>query len=432
MINKVKCFIKNNFNLPRNAKIALAFSYGIDSTCLLDILLKLNYEVVLCHVNHKHRPESELEEKAAIDLADKLGLKIYIHHLNENKLENFHNDAHHKRYKFFLDVAKRENIKYIATAHHQSDNLETILMNLISGSNMYGYSGIAPEIVIDDVSIIRPLLALSKDEIKQYQKDNNLLFFEDSSNSTNEFTRNRIRHNVIPNLMKENPSLYNNISNYSNIIRDAFSYIRSQSIRYINKWDGQIAIDEYKSLDRSIRTDIISYILEQNDISKNFALIVQINDLLMSNKPQGNIALSNNFVFKKRYSHAFLQKHEKDTYFEYKLFEENVIYTKNYRFYFTKILPSSDVKYLKLCYNRLVFPLTLRTRKPGDIINMQFGHKKVKDLMIDAKVPIEERNEALLLLNDNTILWISDIAKSRELCDMKNNGDIYLVYEVLK
>lgn len=84
----------------------LAFSYGVDSRVLLDILIKLGYEVIIAHVNHKHRLQSELEEDEAISLAKRLNINYEVMHLVEDHSKNFHADAHNKRYDFFMHVAK--------------------------------------------------------------------------------------------------------------------------------------------------------------------------------------------------------------------------------------------------------------------------------------------------------------------------------------
>lgn len=431
MLTKVTNFIKLNNLIENNEKIVVAFSYGIDSTVLLDILIKLNYKVIIAHVNHKHRQESEIEEKDTIKLAKKLNIPYYIMHLDEDKTKNFHSDAHQKRYDFFIDIAKKENAKYIATAHHLNDNLETILLNLIKGSNLYGYAGINSHIMKDNINIVRPLLCLTKDEIKEYQKINNLKFYEDSSNSEDLFRRNRIRHNIIPNLLSENPNLLNEVKNYSNMMFESFNYIRKQSINYLKENNNFINLNSFKPLDNALKKDIISLILENNNLNRSYNLINLINNMLLNENPQNNISLSNDYVFKKRFDKAFIEKNKisnNEIYLE--LYENNVIFVKNTKFYFTKILPNNNVNYLKLCYNNLRFPLILRTRKNGDKIKMTYGHKKIKNLLIDLHLTTEQKNETLILENNGEILWVYNYAKSQDLISMKDKSDIYLVYEV--
>lgn len=431
MLTKVSNFIKSNNLIKKNEKVVVAFSYGIDSRILLDILIKLNYKVVIVHVNHKHRLQSEIEEKDTIKLANELHIPYYIMHLDEDKSKNFHSDAHKKRYDFFIDVAKKENAKYIATAHHLNDNLETVLLNLIKGSNLYGYAGINLKVMKDNINIVRPLLCLTKKEIKQYQKLNNIKYYEDSSNSEDLFKRNRIRHNIIPNLLDENPNLLNEVKNYSNMMFEAFNYIRKQSIKYLKENDNIINISTFKEFDNAVKKDIISLMLENLNINRSYNLINLINDMLLNNNPQNNISLSNNYIFKKRYEIAYIEEDKKESEeINLQLYENNVIIVKNAKFYFTKNLPNNNVNYLKLCYNNLRFPLILRTRKNGDKIKMTYGHKKIKNLLMDLHLTTEQKNETLILENNGEILWVYNYAKSQALINMKDKADIYLVYEV--
>ena len=431
MLNKIKNFIFENNLMKDSNKVVLAFSYGIDSRVLLDILLKLGYDVTLAHVNHKVRKESDIEEIETKKLAQKLNIKCFTMTLDKQD-GNFHDSARTKRYEFFKSVASFVETNQIITAHHLSDNLETILINLTKGSNLYGYSGISYEVTSDNYKIYRPLMCVTKDEILNYQRQNNIEFFEDESNSHLDYMRNRIRHKVIPSLKEENPNIENTIISYSNILKDAFNFIRSLTIKYLNKNSGKIKISEFRDLDKALRYDIVSYMLEELNLNKTYFLIELIDNFLLSDKAQGSINLNSGYEFKKRYDDAYIEKATvcEPVYIEFDI--DDVIYIHNLKLFFTKKTPSCDTKHIKLCYNDLVFPLTIRNRKNGDNIKMPYGHKKIKDLLMDLHMPIEERDKVLLLENKKEILWVLDIAKSQALVDMKNKADLYLVYEVVK
>ena len=431
MINKVQSFIKENKLIEPHAKIVLAFSYGVDSRVLLDILIKLGYEVIIAHVNHKHRLQSELEEDEAISLAKRLNINYEVMHLVEDHSKNFHADAHNKRYDFFMQVAKKYNANYIATAHHLNDNAETILLNLIRGSNLYGYGGINITQKRNNITIVRPLMCVTKIEIKAYQEVNNLTYYEDSSNSEDEFRRNRIRHHILPLLENENPNILKELNNYSKMMHEAFSFIRNMSITYLNEHNNIIDVESFKILDNALKKDIISLILEKKEIERSYNLINLILNNIMDKAPQNEITLHDGFIFKKRYNKAFIDVKNEKVENYHKLYENNVIYIQNLRFYFTKNLPNSSANYLKLCYNELVFPLVLRNRRDGDTIEMTYGHKKIKKLFMDLHLTKEERDNALILENNGEILWVVNLAKSKRLTEMKSSGDIYLVYEVI-
>lgn len=430
MITKVKNYIMNNSLMPRGSTVVLAFSYGVDSVVCLDILRNLGYNVILAHVNHKHRIESDMEEREAKALAKSLGIPIHILILNEDYSKNFHADAHEKRYNFYKSVAFEHNTNIIVTAHHLNDNAETIILNLIRGSNLYGYAGIQPRVDKEGYSFVRPLMCLTKDEIKSYQQANNLKYFEDSSNNEDYFKRNRIRHHVIPLLLNENPNLFNQLADYSKILKESFDHIRNESTQLLNLWENKINVKEYNSLDNALKNDILVLLLERLNIEKSFNLIDDIQAALVNNKPQIDVNIKDNLCFKKRYNIAYVQKQAKNSELWLQMYENDVIFVKNTRFYFTKNLPDLSAKYIKLCYNELVFPIVVRNRKPGDTIMMNYGHKKLKDLFIDLHIVREERDEAIIFENNGEILWVYDYAKSSKLQSMKEKSDIYLVYEV--
>jgi tRNA(Ile)-lysidine synthetase-like protein len=428
MITKIKKFIEEE-NLIKGNKVILAFSYGIDSRVLLDILLKLNYEVVLAHVNHKVRKESDLEEKEVLKLSETLNLKCYIKHLD--KIEgSFEGESHKQRYDFFKEISLKENTNEIVTAHHLHDQFETILMNLITGSNLYGYSGINPLLIKDNLHFIRPLLCVSKKEIKDYQEKNNLLYFEDYTNHTNFTLRNRIRNNILPLFSKEGSQIYNKVKDYNEILLESFNFIRNMSINYLKENKNIINISSFKILDKALRHDIICLMLENLKINRTRNLILEIDLMINSLKPNSKINLSNCFSFKKAYNKAFIEKENDKKDIEYDMYFSDTIELDDARLYFTKNKAPEGAIYIKLCYNNLKFPLKIRHRKNGDKINMNYGHKKVKDLFIDLKLERALRDKAIVVLNDDEIIWIPGYAKSYETTKNKDIADCNLIYEV--
>ncbi len=428
---KVFYYIKNN-NLISSNKVLLAFSYGIDSRALLNVLLALKYEVILLHVNHKVRKESEIEEKETLELAKKYNLKCYIKHL-EKQDQNFEDFARRERYNFFKEVAKQENTNILLTAHHKDDNLETIILRLITGSNLYGYAGIHNKVTKDSLTIVRPFLCVTKDEIKAYQKEIGFTYFEDSTNEENDHMRNRIRHNIIPLLKEENSSVLDKSISFSNQLNEAFDYIRTKSIDYLTSNNFAISNSTFKELDAAQRHDIICLLLEHFKIDRNTNIIYKLDSIILANKPQVEFKLSDNFVFYKRYDKSYIEKEKTQNLSNLiKLnYQDNIVFN-NFNFYFSKEKPLNNEFWIKLCYNDLEFPLTIRTRINGDFIVLSKGKKKIKDLFIDKKINIDKRNSLPLIINNGNILWIPSVAKSELIRKNLENGDIYLVAKEIK
>ena len=428
LLNKVKEYIKTNNLINDNQKVILAFSYGIDSRVLLDILTKLGYEVIVAHVNHKVRKESDLEELETIKLCESLNIKYYIKHLTPED-KNFEDYARKERYNFFKDVAAKSDTNILITAHHKDDNLETILLKLMTGSNLYGYSGIHNCVIKDGLKIIRPFLCASKDEIKEYQAKNNLLYFEDYTNFETIHMRNKIRNKVIPLLKEINSSILDKASEYSEIAFETFNYIRHLSKDYLDKHNNQIEISSFKKLDIAIQKDIICMMLENLKLNRNFKLINSILNMITNSKSQQEINISESFLFVKRYNIAYINKKIDKIELDKTINLGETLTFFNHKIYFTKDKPNSWQNYIKLCYNKVKLPLRIRTRINGDIIELSSGKKKVKDLLIDKKIPIEIRNTLPMVINDKDIIWIPSVAKSALIKDDLVDGDIYLIDE---
>ncbi|MCR5786417.1 MAG: tRNA lysidine(34) synthetase TilS, partial [Acholeplasmatales bacterium] len=233
---KVKNYILSKNLIKNNQKVILAFSYGVDSRSLFNVLVNLGINFVVCHVNHKIRSESDLEEAETIKLCNEYNIPCYTKSLTP-KHENFEDYARKERYKFFNEVSNKENTNLLVTAHHKDDNLETILFKLMNGSNLYGYAGIHDISYHNNLTIIHPFLCLSKDEIYNYASENNLRYFEDYTNKENEAKRNRIRNIIIPLLKNESHDILDKAFDYSDILSSSFSYIRNEAIKYYKAWN---------------------------------------------------------------------------------------------------------------------------------------------------------------------------------------------------
>lgn len=428
MINKVKNYINDNNLITSNSPIVVTLSGGVDSMVLLHILIALGYKVIIAHVNHKKRLESEMEEQEIKLLASKLNIPCEILHL-EHLEGNFQSKAHDKRYDFFKNVSKKYNAKYIATAHHADDNLETILLNLMSGSNLYGYSGISKKLNLDDITIIRPLLGISKNDIKVYALKNNIKYYEDISNGSDDYTRNRLRHHVVPKLKEECHNILDKASSFSNQLLEAFSFIRELSENYLKKYDNTININEFNTLNIALKKDILCLLLEKFDIQRSENLINDLIDIINSNKPQLEYTLANNMLFKKRYNSCYIDTNNNSYSFEYVInSKEDIIKNNNHLIYLSDKLPNDSVNYLKLCYNSIVFPIIIRSRKESDQIDTACGHKKIKKLFIENKIPLEKRERIPIVLDgNNEIIWVVNLAKNKKVLEYKTNFDIFLI-----
>ena len=191
-------------------KIALALSGGVDSVVLFHLLVnkyKDSYkELVVFHINHGLRVESEEEELFIRDLCSKYNIKYYIEKLNlKNRTRDSHVSeemyARELRYKAFREMGKKENITTILTAHHKNDNVENIIMRIITGRGLNSELAILEKSIIESMTVLRPLLTTLKRDIQKYAEDNKIKYYEDATNyNIEDYTRNYVRHKIIPNI----------------------------------------------------------------------------------------------------------------------------------------------------------------------------------------------------------------------------------------
>ena len=230
MLNKVKSYISKH-NLLDNGKYIVALSGGADSVCLLRMMLALGYDVEAAHCNFKLRgEESDRDENFCTNLCSKLNVPIHRVHFDTREYASLHKvsiemAARDLRYSYFEQLRVAIGAKGIVVAHHSDDNVETVLLNLIRGTGIYGLEGIKPR----NGNILRPLLCLSRKEIVNYLQIINQDFVTDSSNNVDDVQRNKVRLNLIPVLQSITPEATKNIlSSVENISQAAKVY--SQAI----------------------------------------------------------------------------------------------------------------------------------------------------------------------------------------------------------
>jgi tRNA(Ile)-lysidine synthase len=222
MIQKVLEFSAKHQLFTKSHKLLLATSGGIDSMFLTDLLLKNEFKFALAHCNFKLRNnESENDKKFIEDYAKANNIEFFSVDFEteqfalQNKL-SIQEAARNLRYNWLENIRKTNAFDFILTAHHLDDNIETLLFNLTKGTGIKGIRGMLPK----NGKVVRPLLEISKDEIKDYILKNNISYREDSSNALLKYDRNKLRHNVLPILKEINQNLHKTFINHFETFRE--------------------------------------------------------------------------------------------------------------------------------------------------------------------------------------------------------------------
>ncbi len=389
-------------------KVLVACSTGVDSTVLLDMVINSRANrIVVVHVNHQKREQSELEEKYIKDFCKTREIPCYVKRLDLDYVGNFQNYARSERYKLFKEVMKKEKLDILLTAHHADDNLETILMRIIRTSSLKGYAGILSETFENGTYIYRPLLKVNKSSIYDYAKNNNIKYFEDSSNFENDYTRNRIRHQIVPLLLEENPTIYDAINDFSDTIQNADLLLEEKIKNFINESvtvnnkDITFNINDFLSLSSFLRVQILFRILKSYKLSR--ICIDEVIKQIAADKQQIVNRINSNLWMIKEYGQIhFINNSNIIGEYYLEITKDGEYHLPNN----AQLIVNKNICYFKtkaneMCYNIKELPIIVRSRKDGDKIKLQSGSKKVSDFLTTKKIAHFERMNLLLLCNKN-------------------------------
>jgi len=425
----------------KNKCVVAAISGGPDSVFLLDILLKLvdklNIKIVVAHVHHNLRKESDEEAIKLEEYCNKNNLIFEMMKIENYPSGKFSEEAARKiRYEFFDKLIQKYNSDILFTAHHGDDQIETILMRINRGSSLKGYAGIETISKDRGYKIVRPLLSMTKEQIVNYLDKNNIWYAVDKSNSDLKYTRNRYRKNVLPVLKKENKNIHDKYNEFSKKILLADSYLKKQANKYYDKLidDNKINIKEFNKLDKILKL----YTLEKyfkNIYRDNIGLINANHIEFVINKMKNNknliFDLPNNKKGIIEYSVFRVYIEAKNIEYEYE-FTDCIELPNNKKIYIDNDTKLTSNFVIHLNSKEIKLPFIVRTRKNGDtmIVKNMVGSKKINDIFINSKVPKSMR-DSFPVVTDSTgeIIWLPGIKKSHLDRKKEQKYDIILKYD---
>ena len=288
--------IKKYNLIDQNDKIVCAVSGGPDSICMLDILRrikeenKINFDIIVCHINHMIRVEATADEQYVENYCKKYQIPFFAKRVDVKKIAESNKQGtevagRKVRYDFFEEIFQKENATKIAIAHNKNDKIETIIMNVFRGSGISGLRGIEP---IRDNKFIRPLIETERTEIEKYCEENRLNPRIDKTNFINDVTRNKIRNIVIPYIKNEfNPNFINTLDRLSNVITEEDEYMKKRTVEVYNEIriqekESYIVLDlkEFNKQEEVIRKRLIIYTIAQTIGSAQNIEKVNIEDII--------------------------------------------------------------------------------------------------------------------------------------------------------
>ncbi len=409
--------------LKPNQKIAVAVSGGCDSMCLLHFLFKnlrkYRIQVLAINVEHGIRGQSSIDDSLFVKkYCEDNGIKLLSYSVKaldfakENKL-SVEQAARILRYQCFKRAIALGECDKVATAHHRDDNVETVLFNLFRGTGLKGLTGIVKE---REDNVIRPFLSVDREEIEKYAKENNLPFVTDETNLSDDYTRNCIRHNIIPKIKELFPELNGSIERLSNIAYQDDEFINSIAQNQINVKESGVEIllpCSSAVLSRAVIVALkamgIRKDWEKSHIDQVIALSTQENGAMLS-LPKEITAIKeyDKIVFFNKVS-----KELKEQAFSIGQFE---LCGKRIE---VKEVEKSQIDLrsgLYIDFDKIPPTAVFRTRREGDVFKkFGGGSKALGDYFTDKKIPLRERDEIILLADGNNVLAIFGLAISETL-----------------
>ncbi|WP_405609503.1 tRNA lysidine(34) synthetase TilS [Polaribacter sp. Asnod1-A03] len=428
MLQKLSNYIINNLPFLKDKKLLIAISGGVDSVALTHLLSKLNFDVSLAHCNFNLRAtESNLDEYFVKNLGKNLNIPVFTTQFNtiqfaKNNKQSTQIAARNLRYNWFNELIEEHDFDYLLTAHHADDNLETFLINLTRGTGLDGLTGI-PEI---NGNIVRPLLPFSREEIKTFAKENNIDWREDKSNASTKYTRNKVRHLIIPVLKEINPSLLETFSKTTEHLKESQQIIEDKisdvSSKIIAKEKSFLKLD-IKELEKTSNPKAYLY---QLLTAYNFTEWNDVYNLLSAQS--GKRIYSKTHVLLKDRNYLVLSKQEKkiskDKTF---IIEENEIAITNpihLKIEEVRKKYAEDKQTIYVDKQSLDFPLKIRKWKNGDFFypSGMTGKKKLSKYFKDEKFSLlEKENIWLLCSNNDEIIWIINHRKDNRFYKKESN-----------
>ena len=398
MLNKLLRFIRKHQLVQEGDTVICAVSGGADSVALLWAMYllrdKLKIRVEAAHFNHGLRgDESDRDESFVANLCDQFDVPLHIGRENvvagEKGLEAA---ARKARYGFFRDLPGK-----IATAHTADDNAETVLMHLIRGTGLKGLGGITPA----GERLIRPMLSVTRQDVLAFLEEYHLSYVEDSSNETDHFLRNRIRHHVMPVLNLENPSFSSSVSQMALRLREDEQELDNLTRQAVTR-----EVEHLRNLTPGIRNRVLGRILEEFGVKEPSAEhIMLLEQVVFSENPSAAANFPGSIKIGRVYDH--LERIESTDFFSCDLpipgklklpslgleieIREDPDETAAFSF-----VPCGNV--------------VIRSRQAGDRISLQGGTKSLKKLFIDRKIPAAQRNKIPVIADDDGVVAACGVA----------------------
>lgn len=416
--------------------VLVGLSGGADSCallyCMCALSKKYGFSVTACHVHHGLRGDTaDRDAEFSREFAKRMQVPFLLEHTNVREYAQRTGQSEElagreARYRLFVELMKANGIDYTATAHHKNDNAETIIMNFLRGSGIKGLCGIPYK----RGRIIRPLLDVSRAEIEAFCREHDILYVTDETNLENKYTRNKIRNILIPELEKMfNPSVTDTLTKNAAVLRQDEDCLSELAVTQYKKYvkDNGIDIRELKQMHPAVAGRVIRQMVDRScgtaDISSQ--VFSQLYRLAQADKTGSKADINVEYYARIEYDRLIISKREQGgDDFEYHLHPGDFFIPEMnaaVHIEYADTIKKDGAEYFTLPREDSV--ITIRNRRAGDKFRPfgMKGTKKVKDYMVDEKIPQNERSKVGILTIDGEIAWIVGYRRA-DCCRFSKKG----------
>jgi tRNA(Ile)-lysidine synthase len=414
---RFEAFWSKELDLPGNISVLLACSGGADSMVLATLLKAKGVELGIAHCNYQLRgAESDGDEAFVRNWAAENDCRFFVSRFNTKALVDelgggLQRVARDLRYTWLNDTRSSAGFQFLATAHQASDSAETVLLNLFKGTGIAGLHGILPRAG----SLVRPLLFTTRDEVRAYAKQDGITFREDSSNASTAYTRNALRHDVLPVIQKLYPDVESGIYNTACRISEAEILYRREVERQRKRLLEKRGADYYISIRLLQKTDALATILYELLTPFHFTAAAALATEALIAAETGRYIESQTHRITKNRDFLIITARE-ESLSDFYLIEQlpQTVQTKDGKVKCSLSKPAAiselNLSVEQIDASKVILPLILRRPRPGDYfypLGMGGKKKKITRFLTDAKLPSAVKSRIWVLESDRRIVWVA-------------------------
>lgn len=444
---------RDQFDLSADSHILLALSGGVDSMVLFDLLRhlpdSLRPSLTLAHVNHHLRKEADQECRELRSYVEGLGYPLYVKDWQPSDHPEAGIEAAGRavRYEFFASLVEDLNCEVVMTAHHKSDQAETVLMRLVRGGFWQTLQGIQAQQDFHGGQLLRPLLQFSKDDLYAYAQQENLLYFEDASNAENDYSRNRYRNLILPLLKEENPRVEDQLAQLAQQMQDldkiSEDWVKTHLQNCVKK--GQLQRDLFLKQPAYGQFMILRHFIlqrvEDPSYQLPYQLLKDVSAWVQTGRNHSYQELGAGYYLLREYNDLKLVNHRPQVKIdpssaEFRLSLNHWVSLSAYeRIACFEGWPSGQMQetdqWVAVDAQKMAPPFKINHRQAGDRMTLKgpsCHSKKIKDIMIDQKIPLKDREEVWLVRDKyDNIIWLITLKESYWSEDYQPGKNQYII-----